>query len=163
MTARITVSPARLCTPTQSPSLTPRSSASCGWQLHAVFLVPSIVGGAARLRADVVLRQDAAGGEDQRVLCVDLLARRHVFGKQEAALAANEFLDMHDRRALRGAIVAGPLDASEAADLVEANAGEGGCEARDLFHDVGRVGVVHRVSQRVGELLGDLPIGEAAR
>src|SRR5262249_28349529 len=35
--------------------------------LAAVFAVPHRVGGAARLRADVVLRQDAAGGEDQRV------------------------------------------------------------------------------------------------
>jgi hypothetical protein len=56
--------------PTQSPSTMPRSSASCGWissgPRHA-----SDCSGTARLRADVVLTQDAAGGQDQREAALD--------------------------------------------------------------------------------------------
>ena len=49
--------------------------------VEAILVVPSDVVRAARLRADVVLRQDAAGGKNQRVALVDFLLRRHVFGE----------------------------------------------------------------------------------
>ena len=68
--------------------------------LHTILVVPAVVLGAPRLRADVVLAQDAARGEDQRVLGIDLLAGRHVLGHQEFALAAHELADVHGGRAL---------------------------------------------------------------
>src|ERR1035438_7985751 len=49
--------------------------------------VPAVVLGAPRLGADVVLAQDAPGGQEQRVLASDALAGGHVLGDQEAALA----------------------------------------------------------------------------
>src|SRR5690606_454640 len=42
--ARSTVSPARLCTPTQSPSAMPRSSASCGWSSSTSSLCHTTLG-----------------------------------------------------------------------------------------------------------------------
>src|SRR5580658_5605171 len=41
--------------------------------LQAILIVPAIVLGAPRLGADVVLAQDAPGGEDQRIPGVDFL------------------------------------------------------------------------------------------
>ena len=46
---------------------------------QAILPVPDRVWRAPRLRADVVLTQDASGGEDQRELRVDLLGGRQRF------------------------------------------------------------------------------------
>ena len=54
-----------------------------------VFLVPLRIVGAASLRADIVLRQDAAGGEQQRIKRPSLLIGRDIFGDDEFALAAH--------------------------------------------------------------------------
>src|SRR5579863_10483959 len=99
--------------------------------LEDVLGVPHDVAGTARLRADVVLREDAAGGEDQREATRDFLARRHVFGGPELALAAHELADMHGRGALRMLVVARPLDAAETIELLEGEPGECRREARD--------------------------------
>ena len=81
----------------------------------------------------------------------------------EAPLAAHEAADVHDRRArLVGVVVAGPLHAAQALDLLEAHAREGGRERGDLVHDLRRVGVVHRVAQRVRERLRHLPVRQPA-
>src|SRR6185312_7610462 len=126
--------------------------------LDAILVVPQVVGRAARLRADVVLRENAPGGQDQRVAGVDLLVGRHIFGDQETALATHERVHVHDRRALRMLVIAGPLDAAEAVELLVAHAMEGRREARDLVHDLRGMSIVHRVPERVGEQLCALPV-----
>ena len=68
--------------------------------LEDVLGVPATVVRAPRLRADVVLGEDAAGGEDQRVRGPRALVGRHVLGHHELALAAHEPADVHDRRAV---------------------------------------------------------------
>ena len=108
-----------------------------------------VVRRAARLRADVVLRKNAPGGEDQREACGDALVSGHEFGDHEAALAAHEAADVHHRRALGSLVVAGPLQAAEPVELFVADAGEGGREARNFVHDFGRMVVVHRIAERV--------------
>jgi hypothetical protein len=99
---RSVVSPVRLASRAQSSVLRPRFSAS-RVHLEQVLLVPQHVVGAAGLRADVVLAEDAPGGQQQRIARAGLLVGRHVFGDHELALAAGEALDVHDRRALREA------------------------------------------------------------
>ncbi len=49
-----------------------------GMDFQHVLAMPQDVGCAARLRAHVVLRQDAAGGEQQRVLARTALFGGHV-------------------------------------------------------------------------------------
>src|SRR5947199_4373126 len=51
---------------------------------------PRAVLRAARLRADVVLRQDPARGQEQRVSARGALVGRHVLGDEEFALPAHE-------------------------------------------------------------------------
>ena len=70
-----------------------------GMDFEPILVVPAVVLGAPGLRADVVLGEDAPGGQDQRVLGIDLLVGGHVLGDQEAALAAHELTDVHGRRA----------------------------------------------------------------
>ena len=113
------------------------------------------------LRADVVLRQDAAGGQDQRESAGGAFVGGDEFGDHEAALAAHESADVHHGRAFGRLGVAGPLDAAELVDLVEADTGEGRREARDLVHDFGRMVVVHRIAERVRQRHGDFPIRQA--
>ena len=72
--------------------------------LEQVLGMPHDIVGAARLRTDVVLRQDPAGGEDQRETAGRALAGRHVLGRPELALAAHELLHVHGRGALGGGV-----------------------------------------------------------
>ena len=102
------------------------------------------------LRADVVLRQRASGGQDEREAAGGALARRHVLSDEEFALAAHELPDMHRGRALGSCGIAGPLDAAEAVKLGIADAGESGRQRRNLIHDLRRVRVVHRIAERIG-------------
>ncbi len=113
------------------------------------------------LRADVVLRKNAPGGQDQREAAGGALVGGHEFGDHEAALAAHEAADVHHRRAFGRLVVAGPLHAAELVELFVADAGEGRREARDLVHDFGRMVVVHRIAERVRESHRDFPIGQA--
>src|SRR5450830_401798 len=131
--------------------------------LQPVFVVPLVVGGAPGLGPHVVLRQDAAGGQQQGVLAGHLLVGGHVLGDDETPLAAHKPVHMHDGRArLVGAVVAGPLHAAQALDLVVADAGKAGRERGNLAHDLFGVRVVHGVAQGVGQLLGHLPVGIAS-
>jgi hypothetical protein len=93
---------------TQSPSRMPRCSASCGW-ISSRSSMPDDILGAPCLRADIVLAEDAPGGEQQREARAGALVGRDIFGADELALAAHEAVDMHDRRAQRRLLVAGPL------------------------------------------------------
>ena len=126
--------------------------------IQQILLVPHDVVGAAGLRADVVLAQHPAGGQDQREAAGGALAGRHVLGEEELALAAHELVHVHRRRALGRGIVARPLDAAQAIELLVADAGEGRRQARDLVHDFGRMPVVHRIAERLRQQHGDLPV-----
>ena len=125
--------------------------------------MPQAIGRTPGLGPDVVLRQDAPGGEQQRELAVGTLLGGHERGEHELALAPYEVVHVHDRRAFRVLVVAGPLHAAQRVDLVEAHALEGRRGARDLVHDLGRMAVVHVVTQRLRQHLGDLPVRIAGR
>ena len=70
----------------RSPSRMPRFSASNGWISSTSSVVPRDVVGAPRLRADIVLREDAAGGQEQREARAGALVGRHVLGDHERPL-----------------------------------------------------------------------------
>jgi hypothetical protein len=70
------------------------------------------------LRADIILRQNAPGGEQQREARARALVRRHMFGDDELAFAAREAPDMHDRHAVRRSVVAGPLHRTNLFELI---------------------------------------------
>ena len=125
----MTVSPARLAMPTQSPVVDAARLGIVRMDLEPVLVVPDDVVRAARLRTDIVLAQDAARGQQQRKAAGAALAGRHVLGDEELALAAHEVIDMHGRGAVGRLGIARPLDAAELVDLVEADAGESRCQA----------------------------------
>ena len=120
-----------------------------GMDFEHVLVVPDVIGGAARLRAHVVLRKNAPGGEDQRETAGGALVGGNELGDHEAALAANESADVHDRRAFRSLVIAGPLHAAEPVELFVADARESGSEPRDFVHDFRWMAVVHRIAERV--------------
>ena len=127
--------------------------------LEEILAMPHRVRRTPRLRADVVLAEDAAGGQDQRETRIHLFRGRHIFGEHETTLAAHEFIDMHGRRALRRLRIARPLDAAQLVDAGIADSGEGRRQPRDLVHDLGRMRVAHRITERIGQHLGDFPVG----
>ena len=65
-------------------------------------------------------REDPAGGEQQREPAGAALLGRHVRRLHEAALAAHEAVDVHDRRAVGRGVVARPLHAADLVELGEA-------------------------------------------
>src|SRR5579883_1917082 len=81
--------------------------------LQPVLLMPDHIVGAPGLGADIVLAEDTAGGEQQRIARAGALVGRDIFGDDELALAADEAVDMHHRRSLRRLLVAGPLQRAE--------------------------------------------------
>ena len=126
-----------------------------------VLGMPDIIVGAAGLRADIVLRQDAASGEQEREARALLFFGRDVFRDHELAFAADEAVNVHDRCAKWGIVIAWPLDGAELLDFRVADTLEGRGEAGDFVHDLGRVGVVHLVAEGCGEIDGCLPFGLA--
>ncbi len=125
--------------------------------------MPGDIVGASGLRADVVLAEDAAGGQQQRITVVDLFLGGHVAGEHETALAAYELVDVHGRRAVRRRRVAGPLQAAVTFQGGVADVGEGRRQAGDFIHDLRRVLVVHRVAEGVGQGHGAFPVGLATQ
>jgi hypothetical protein len=91
--------------------------------LEYVFGVPDIVFGSSGLRADIVLSQNATGGEQQRELCGSAFVGWDKFCDHEAALAADEAADVHNGRAFRRFFVARPLHAAELVELTPAKVG----------------------------------------
>src|SRR5579883_1312240 len=69
--------------------------------LQHVLFVPDIVRRPSRLRADIVLRKNPPGGQQKREARAGSLVAGDEFGQHEAALAADEMIDMHDRRPFR--------------------------------------------------------------
>src|SRR5579863_5275149 len=102
--------------------------------LQAVLIVPAVILGATRLRADVVLAQYAPSRQYQRVSGIDLLVGRHIFRHQELALAAHELTHVHGRSAFGVVDVARPLDAAELIEPRETHPREGRSQTRDLIH-----------------------------
>src|SRR5471030_2217979 len=103
---------------------------------QAVFVVPGDVLGTPGLGADVVLAEDAPGGQQKRVAIVDLFLGGHITGEHETAFAAYEFFDVHGRCAVRCRRVARPLQAAVAIQGGVADVGEGWRQAGDFIHDV---------------------------
>ena len=80
--------------------------------------MPHVICGAARLRADVVLRQDPPGSQDQRETVRGALVGRHKLRDHEPAFAAHEAADVHDGRAFGRLVIAGPLHTAELVDFL---------------------------------------------
>ena len=132
-----------------------------GMHLEDVLLVPDDVLGAPRLGADVVLAEDAAGGEDEREVAVRPLRRCHELREHEPALAARELLGVHDRGAFRRLVVARPLHAAQLIEPLERDVLEGRRDVGDLVHDRGSRRVHHRIAHGGGEAADDLPLAHA--
>src|SRR6202167_3869382 len=92
-----------------------------------VFFVPNDVVGTPGLRADIILAEDAACGEQQREAWPGALVGWDIFGDDEFAFAADEAVDVHHRRALGGLLIAGPLYRAEVVKLGVGDAGERRC------------------------------------
>ena len=128
---------------------------------ETVLFVPDDIRGAARLGSDIIMAEDAPGREQERITRPASFVGRHIFGEDELALAFLEAADMHDRRAFRRLLIAGPLDRANFIELSEGDAREAWCRCRDLIHDLARMAVVHRHAHGFGELHRDLPIAKA--
>ncbi len=126
-----------------------------------VLPVPAGILGAAGLRPDIVLAENAPGRQQQREARPGLFVGCHVFGADELALAAHEAVDMHDRRAGRRRGVAGPLHRAFAIDERVAHAGEARRRRGDLVHDFARMGIAPAGAQNVGERHRHLPVGKS--
>ena len=84
-----------------------------GMNFEHVLAMPNHVFRAASLGADVVLRKDAAGGQDQRVLAAGAFVGRDVFRDDEPAFAADELADVHGRSAFGRVVITWPLNAAK--------------------------------------------------
>src|SRR5690606_39844269 len=93
-------------------------------------------------RADVVLAEDAAGREQQREARPGLLVGRDVLGDDELAPAADEAVDVHDRRSFGMLLVDRPLDRADLVEPLPREAGKARRQPRDLVDDLAWVGVV---------------------
>ena len=123
--------------------------------------MPARVLGAARLGADIILRQDAARGEQQRIARAGTLVGRHVFRHHEFALAVAEFVDVHNRRAERVLLVHRPLHRAHLVERLEADTREGGRELGYLIHDFAGMLVIPVQAHGIGHELSDLPVAIA--
>src|SRR5471032_1322590 len=130
---------------------------------QAVFVVPGDVLGTPGLGADVVLAEDAPGGQQQGITIVDLFLGGYVAGEHEAPLATHELIDVHGRRAVRCRGVARPLQAAMAVQFGVADVGEGRRQAGDFIHDFRRMLVMHGVTQGVRQGHRAFPVGLATQ
>ena len=124
-----------------------------------VFLMPDDILGPARLRANVVLGKNPTGGKEQRILSAGALFSRYVFGNHELAFASYELSHVHRRSSFRSFVITRPLNAAEPIQLLETDAAERWGQSSDFIHYFRRVIIVHGVTHRVHDCLGDLPIG----
>src|SRR5882724_4255582 len=144
MSARSVVSPARLASRTQSPSRTPRCSASCGWISSRSSLCQTTLS-VRRVCAPTLywlrMRPGAFVGRD-------------IFGEDEFSLAADKAADMHNRRAFGRLLVAGPLHRAQFVELGVGHTRKCWRQRRDLIHDLRGVIVVHLEAHRLGKADG---------
>ena len=129
--------------------------------LEHVLVVPDDVVGASCLCTHIVLAQNAAGRQQERETRPGFFVGCNVVGADEPALAANESVDMHDRRAVRRIAVAGPLNRAFFIKQFIGDIGETRCGDSNLVHDLARMGVIPVCTHRVGQELGHLPVGIA--
>ena len=120
--------------------------------------MPDHIRSAPGLRPDVILRQNAPGGQQQRKTRAGLFIGRHIFGADEFAFAAHEFVDVHQGRAFGSLRVAGPLDRAQGLQQFVSHAGKRRCRHGDFVHDLRGVGIGPARTQGIGEQLRDLPI-----
>jgi len=129
-----------------------------GMNFEQVFAVPDIVVCATRLSANVVLRENSAGSQQQGELAVGAFFGWYIVRLDEQPFATNELIDMHDRRAHRRFIVAGPLHAADLVEELEADIPKGRRQLGDLIHDLRRIVVIHRITHRLREFLRNQPL-----
>ncbi len=126
--------------------------------LQPILAMPFDVLGTPGLGADIILRQNPAGSQDQREFRRHLFIGSKILGIDELALAAHEFIDVHDRRAFGGRVIAWPLQAAGLFQLGIADTVEGGCQRCDFVHDFRRMLVVHRITESCGQGDRDFPV-----
>ena len=126
-----------------------------------ILLMPLAVLGATGLGTDIVLAQDATGGQQQRELAIGFFLAGNILGDCKLALADRKIEGMHGGRAIRMRIIAGPLDASQFVQLVVTDTGKRRRKPGDLIHDFGRMVVMHRIAQRIGQRHGHFPVFHA--
>ena len=101
---------------------------------QSIFFMPGHIRCAAGLCSYIVLAEYAAGGEQKRKTRTGSLICGDVFGQNELASAIYELVHVHDRRACRGLVIAGPLKRPQLVKLFIAHARESRCCSRDLIH-----------------------------
>ena len=135
-----------------------------GVNVQPILLMPNAVGGTASLCADVVLRQNPPGGEQQRELRRDFFVGRYILRDQEPPQAAREGLRVHDVHTGDGrAVVARPLQTAVFIEFGVAHARKSRRQARNFVHDFARVRVIHRVAKSLREFLRRFPVGVLAQ
>ena len=126
-----------------------------------ILLMPLAVLGASGLGTDIVLAQDATGGQQQRELAIGFFLAGNILGDRKLALADREIEGVHGGRAVGMLVVTGPLDAAQFVQLVVTDTGKRRRQPGDLIHDFGRMTVLHRIAQRVRQCHGDFPVFQA--
>ena len=129
--------------------------------LEAILGMPGGVRGAPRLCPDIIVAEDAPGGEQQREARPGLLVGRDIVGDDELAFAAHEPANVHRRGAVGRRIVRGPLQRAFVVEPVVMDAREGRGQRRDLVHYFRRMLVVPVEAERLCDQLDDLPVGMA--
>ena len=122
-----------------------------------VLGVPPDVLGPPGLGADVVLAEDATGGQKQREPAVGPFLGGHIRGGREHAETAYERALVHDRRTQRLVGIARPLHAAHLVEHRERHARKRRCQLGDLVHDLARLVVVHWSAERCRQLAGHFP------
>ena len=110
------------------------------------------------LCADIIVRQDAPRGQEQRKARASLFVGRHIISHDELALSTHKAVNVHDRRTVRVRRVDRPLQRTFLIEPIKADARKGRREPRHFIHDLGRVGVGPVQTHRLCEPLGDFPV-----
>ena len=129
--------------------------------LEHVLIMPLPVFGPSGLRTDIVLAEDTTGGQYQGEGPVCTFMRGDKLGQHEAPLTTYELADMHDRGAFGRGVVTGPLDAAQPVELLEADAGKGWRDLRDLVHDLRCRAVAHGIAHGGGQTAHGFPFGQS--
>ncbi len=125
---------------------------------QTILVMPRLVRGAPRLRADIVLAENAPGRQQQGKAWAGAFIGRDIVCHDEQALAAHEMVDVHGGRAFGSGFVDRPLERLLVQHLI-AHACESRRQPRNLVHDLRRVRVSPVQVQGVGDKLDHFPVG----
>src|SRR5688572_22021543 len=130
--------------------------------LEHVFLMPDHILRASSLRPNVVLGQDTACRKNEWIPAAGALVRGDILGNHKPALASRESAYVHRGRALGSLVIAWPLNAPKAVDLLKTHSAERRRKPRNFIHDLGRMTVVHRVTHGVGDGHRNFPVRQSS-